>query len=320
MTHDAGRVDRCGAPGSVWSKQVPAISVVMPVFNRQGRVVRALESVLAQDLADFELIIVDDASTDATVRVIEGYHDPRIVLVRQPENRGGGAARNRGARQARSGLIAFLDSDDVFRPHKLGFVVDYFASHPDIDVLLDSFELVYPPERRKRNVMRINPPLTDSREIAAGIYARRISKATPALSLRRDALRTAGYFDEGLRRRQDFDLVIRLTRTCQCATTDQVLWTKFWAEGTITSQSSTRMEAMLEMCRRNPEYLTRPEYRIGLARDLAHHVLRLAAKGEFGLMRRDLRLFARAHGTGLTTRLIGRGLIESTRRAAAGTR
>jgi hypothetical protein len=188
------------------------------------------------------------------------------------------------------------------------------------DVLLDSFELVYPPQRRKRNVLRINPPLTDSRAIAEGIYARRISKATPALSLRREALRTAGYFDEGLPRRQDFDLLVRLTRTCRCATTDQVLWTKFWTEGTITSQSNTRMDAMLEMCRRTPEYLTRPEYRVGLARDLAHHVLRLIAQGEFGLMRRDLRLFARAHGTGMTTRLIGRGLIESTKRAAAGTR
>jgi glycosyltransferase involved in cell wall biosynthesis len=111
---------------------MPAISVVMPVFNPQDSVARALESVLAQELADFELIIVDDASTDAAVRVIEGHADPRIILVQQPENRGGGAARNRGARQACGGLISFLDSDDVFRPHELAFVVGYFASHPDI--------------------------------------------------------------------------------------------------------------------------------------------------------------------------------------------
>ena len=106
---------------------------------------------LAQEFPDFELIIVDDASTDATAQVIKGYDDPRIILVRQSERRGGGAARNRGAREARSSLISFLDSDDAFLRHKLGFVVDYFARHPDIDVLLDSFEIVYPPEKRRRN-------------------------------------------------------------------------------------------------------------------------------------------------------------------------
>ena len=90
--------------------------------------------------------------------------------------------------------------------------------------------------------------------------------------------------------------------------------------GDHLSSWSTRMDAMLEMCRRNPEYLTRPEYRVGLARDLARHVLRLTAKGKFGLCAEDLQRFARAHGTGTTTRLIGEGLIESTKRAAAGTR
>jgi glycosyltransferase involved in cell wall biosynthesis len=256
---------------------VPAASVIVPVYNRQDSIARAIDSVLAQDFADFELIIIDDASSDSTVRVVESYHDPRVVLLRQPENRGGGAARNLGIRAARGPLIAFLDSDDAFLPHKLGFVTDYFTRHPDVDVLLDSFEIVYPPGKRKGKVRRINPPMTDSREIAAGIYARRVSKAIPALSARHAALLAVGLFDETLKRRQDFDLVVRLTRLCRCATTDQVLWTKFWTAATITGQSHTFTNAILEMCRRNPEYMTTSTHRVGVARDLAHHVSRLAS-------------------------------------------
>ena len=134
-------------------------------------------------------------------------------------------------REAHSDLIAFIDSDDEFLPHKLGFVVDYFQRHPEIDALIDSFEIVYPPRMHTRPRLRINPPLTDSATILEGVYARRISKATPALTARRPALLAAGLFDETLRRRQDFDLVVRLLRTCHGATTDQVLWRKHWTEG-----------------------------------------------------------------------------------------
>jgi hypothetical protein len=168
--------------------------------------------------------------------------------------------------------------------------------------------------------VRVNPALIDNARILEGVYARRISKATPALTARRQALVTAGLFDESLRRRQDFDLVVRLTRTCRCATTDQVLWRKYWDEDTITAQPQTAMNAILEMCRRNPEYLATPGFRVGVARDLAHHVLKLIRKRKFGLLRGDLRRFADAYGTSFTLQLIARGMVESARRAITGTR
>jgi glycosyltransferase involved in cell wall biosynthesis len=301
------------------SARTPAVSVVMPVFNRRDRVARAVESVLAQDFADFELVIVDDASTDNTVEVIQSFSDPRIVLLRQPENRLAGAARNRGVREASCELIAFIDSDDEFLSHKLGFVVEYFRRHPDVDALIDSFELVYPPRMRKRPTLRLNLPLSDSEAILEGVYARRISKATPALTARRPALLAAGLFDETLRRRQDFDLVVRLLHSCRGATTDRVLWRKHWTEGAITSQLHTFMPAILEMCRRNPEYLTTPKYRIGVARDLAHHVLRLSGKREFTLLGNDLGRFAEAHGAVLAARLVAQGMVETAKRSLTGT-
>lgn len=290
----------------------------MPVYNRRDRVRRALESVLAQDFDDFELIVVDDASTDDTVAVIESYRDPRIRLLRQETNRLAGAARNRGVREARSDLISFIDSDDEFLAHKLGFVVDYFRRHPDTDALIDSFELVFPPSMRRRPMLRINRALQDSATILEGVYSRRISKATPGWTVRRPALIAAGLFDESLRRRQDFDLVVRLARTCRCATTDQVLWRKYWTEGAITSQRQTFMSAILEMCRRYPEYLSTESYRIGVARDLAHHFLKLVRKRDFRLLRLDFSRFAGSYGWALTLRLLAQGIVEITRRSLRG--
>jgi len=96
----------------------PFFSVVIPVYNRATQLGHALRSVLAGSEQDFEIVVVDDGSTDNPSRIIEELADPRILLLRQ-ENGGGGAARNTGIDKARGRYIAFLDSDDVFLPHHL---------------------------------------------------------------------------------------------------------------------------------------------------------------------------------------------------------
>ncbi len=97
----------------------PLISVVIPTYNRAHVVGRAIKSVLAQTLPDFECIVVDDASTDETVPLVEGFRDPRIRLVRLAENGGVSRARNAGIQAARGEWVAFLDSDDEWLPRKL---------------------------------------------------------------------------------------------------------------------------------------------------------------------------------------------------------
>ena len=96
----------------------PFFSVVIPVYNRVGPLGHALRSVLAQSEQDFEIVVVDDGSTDYPARAVEELADPRILFLRQ-ENCGGGAARNTGIDKARGRYIAFLDSDDTFLPHHL---------------------------------------------------------------------------------------------------------------------------------------------------------------------------------------------------------
>lgn len=91
----------------------PFFSVVIPVYNRAAALGEALRSVLAQGERDFEIIVVDDGSADDPKSVVDALADPRIRFIRQ-DNRGGGAARNTGIREAKGRFIAFLDSDDVF--------------------------------------------------------------------------------------------------------------------------------------------------------------------------------------------------------------
>lgn len=296
---------------------MPAIAVIMPVYNRATTVQRAIDSVLAQDFGDFELIVVDDGSSDGTHDVVEAVGDARIRCLRQPENMGGNAARNRGVRDAASPLVTFLDSDDTFLPHKLGFIARYFRDHPEIDAVIDSFQLVYPPGTGKAPVQRINPDLDKSAAVEEAIFARRLYKATPAISARREALIAAGLFDETLRRRQDMDLLLRLTRSARCGAVSEVLWVKHWSADSISAKQETFATAVIEMCERHPCYLAVPEFRIGLARDVARHFLRLAVRGRFGMARRDLARCAAFFGWQGTTALLGAGLVEISRRHMA---
>lgn len=113
----------------------PRVSVVMPVYNREDYIKSAIDSVLMQTYKDFELIIVDDGSTDNTVKIIRSYDDPRIRLIRHEINKGVAAARNTGYRNAKGEFIVIADSDDINLPTKFEEQVKYLDANPDITVV-----------------------------------------------------------------------------------------------------------------------------------------------------------------------------------------
>jgi len=108
----------------------PRISVVIPLYNKESHIARAISSVLNQTFGNFELIVVDDGSTDGGAEVVEAIHDPRIRLIRQT-NAGVSAARNRGIAEASADLIAFLDADDEWLPGFLETIMRLQTRFPD---------------------------------------------------------------------------------------------------------------------------------------------------------------------------------------------
>ena len=187
------------------------ISVVLPTFNRAHILPRAIDSVLAQTHGEVELIVVDDGSSDATDAVMRNYAG-RLVYLPLDGNRGGNYARNRGIERAKGEIVSFIDSDDEYLPHKLAAVDAFFSAHPQVDLLVDSFEIHYPAAQNRKPSPRSNPVLDDREAIREAVFGRRMYKSTPALSVRRQALLDIGMFDETLKRRQDMDLILRLTR------------------------------------------------------------------------------------------------------------
>ena len=108
----------------------PDVSVVIPLYNKGPLIARALNSVLVQTIQNFEVIVVDDGSTDNGAMVVRDFDDPRILMIQQ-ENLGVSAARNKGAEAARAEMIAFLDADDEWMPDHLDTLLELHKKHPD---------------------------------------------------------------------------------------------------------------------------------------------------------------------------------------------
>lgn len=108
----------------------PLLSIIMPLYNRAGLVGRALDSCLLQPFTDWEAIVVDDGSSDASVHVVQQYTDPRIKLIQLSQNQGQCVARNTGADHANGEWLVFLDSDDELVPNSLTIVAERARAVP----------------------------------------------------------------------------------------------------------------------------------------------------------------------------------------------
>jgi glycosyltransferase involved in cell wall biosynthesis len=186
----------------------PLVSVVIPVHNREGLIDRAVDSVLRQTYGNFELLVVDDASTDGTVaRLLARGAEPRLRLLRHEVNRGAAAARNTAIRAARGEFIAFLDSDDEWLPEKLERQVACLAAAPE-DVLMCCSGYWMMRERSRELTARIPQSRDPWRETLLGGCT--LSPGSTAF-IRRRAFDVYGLLDESLRRLEDWDWLLRYT-------------------------------------------------------------------------------------------------------------
>ena len=185
------------------SKKPPLVSVVLPTFNRGWTVKEAVDSVLGQTLDAFELIVVDDGSTDNTAALLAPYGD--LVRVIRQENKGVSAARNRGAAAGRGRYLAFLDSDDLWLPDKLAVQVKFFRDHPNARICQTG-------EIWIRKGRRVNPGLRHQK-VSGDIFlpSLRLCLVSPsAVMMTRELFEAHGGFDETFFACEDYDLWLRI--------------------------------------------------------------------------------------------------------------
>jgi glycosyltransferase involved in cell wall biosynthesis len=180
----------------------------MPAFEVAAFVGEAIESVLAQTFTDWQLVVVDDGSSDGTPDVVSGYRDPRIRLLRIDHSGLPAVARNRALAATESPFVAFLDADDLWRPQKLGHQLALVESRPEVGLVHTGFEML-----RDGTLEPYLPPPTMTADgpqlerLALGNYI-----ANSSVLVRRALLAEYGSFDEDRRLRgtEDFELWLRL--------------------------------------------------------------------------------------------------------------
>jgi len=181
----------------------PQVSVIIPTYNRGWIIKEAIDSVLAQDYTEFELIVVDDGSTDHTSDFLDSYRN--VIKVFPQKNKGVSAARNLGIAEASGKFVAFLDSDDLWLPQKLTLQIEFFNRTPD--ALICQTEEVW-----IRNGLRVNPKKRHKKP--SGMIFKpslELCLVSPsAVMIQRSLLDRVGGFDETLPACEDYDLWLRI--------------------------------------------------------------------------------------------------------------
>ncbi len=189
---------------------MPKVSVIIPTYNRGNFIVAAIESVLAQNYRDFEIIVVDDGSTDNTQLQLKPFKEKlnngRIRYFYQP-NQGIACARNTGIRCSQGEYIAFLDSDDLWLGDKLKIQTEILDGNPAIGLTYASM-IIYDEKGNYRGLKPSKVSGTNFQELIewGGHYP------TSTIMLRKDCFKRVGLFDENFARLEDFDMWLRISR------------------------------------------------------------------------------------------------------------
>ena len=266
------------------------VSVIIPVYNGSRTIAEALDSVFCQTFDDYEVIVVNDASPDNSVEILESYGS-RIKLVSLTENRGQSAARNLGASLAQAELLAFLDQDDVWYPRKLECQVALLDQHPEVGLVYSDLDEVdeechYKTLAVHRSYAMGHPKLSLVHVIIGDLFI------LPSTVLcRKRWFEKVGGFDECLMGYEDDDLWIRMWPTCRFAYVPEAL-AKWRVHRTSSSESLLMERSRQIFYQKLMSQFANDPYMQGVVRKRFYSVYR--SRGT-QLLRRGEKTRARAH-------------------------
>ncbi|MCP5158256.1 MAG: glycosyltransferase [Gammaproteobacteria bacterium] len=198
---------------------MPLVSVIMPSYNTSRYIKEAIDSVLAQDYPNKELILIDDGSTDGTIDLVRSYRS-QLKLITQA-NQGAAVARNAGLAAAQGEYIAFIDSDDCWLPGKLSLQASYLQAHPDLGVVYSRWQTWKPTPDGSFSMPLIQEVESGSQELdivperSGWLYNRLLFGSmlhTITVMARRTLIDQVGQFEPDLKRGQDYDYWLRASR------------------------------------------------------------------------------------------------------------
>lgn len=213
------------------------VSIVIPTYNREKVIMRSVQSVLEQTYTDWELIIVDDGSTDATEDLVHSIEDKRIRFVKNEENRGPAYSRNIGAKLAVGEHLAFQDSDTVWHPEKLSLQMKQMET--------DSVDMVY-------HLYRMNGKICPLEEISmeqmqGQIYDKLLycpMIGTPTMLVKKSVFWEAGGFCESLKCLEDYELSLRLAKITTIGLYNKVLLEAEDMAGSVSKNAYNELDTL----------------------------------------------------------------------------
>lgn len=227
----------------------PSVSIIIPTYNRAHLLKRAVGSILNQTYRDFELIIVDDGSTDNTAEVVKSFDDSRLRYIALEENRGASAARNAGIAQAKGDFIAFQDSDDEWLGEKLEKQMTIFKDlSPKVGVVYTGFWKIKDKEKIYIPSSRISPKEGDLKEP----LLKENFVTTQTSVVRKECFSKVGVFDEELSRLIDWEFWIRISEKYHFKYLDESLVNTYYTSDSISTDKEKHIMAL--------EYILKKHY------------------------------------------------------------
>ncbi|GFI46430.1 UDP-Glc:alpha-D-GlcNAc-diphosphoundecaprenol beta-1,3-glucosyltransferase WfgD [Lachnospiraceae bacterium] len=230
----------------------PLVTVVIPSYNREGTILRALNSVLEQTYTNIEVIVVDDCSTDGTVNAVEGCKDSRVQLLCLPFNHGANYARNRGIEKAKGEFIAFQDSDDEWMEDKLDKQISYMLEQ-NINASFCPY-ILYQGQK-----CQIVPSDYQSKDFQDVNIVHRLKKnsvvGTPTLVIKKEIVSQIGMFDEQMKRLQEYEFVIRLVKKYRLGFIDEPLVKAYRVGDNISSDNNALLDAYNKLIEKHSDFL-----------------------------------------------------------------